>query len=66
MEPLEVPLNDLEVRNADPFSLEGKVAIVTGDTGVLGGPMARGLAQRGAKVGILGGGNRKLSEQHRR
>jgi NAD(P)-dependent dehydrogenase (short-subunit alcohol dehydrogenase family) len=54
LEPLEVPLNDLEVRNADPFSLEGKVAIVTGGTGVLGGAMARGLAQRGARVGILG------------
>lgn len=47
-------MNDLEARNADPFCLEGKVAIVTGGTGVLGGAMARGLAQRGAKVGILG------------
>jgi NAD(P)-dependent dehydrogenase (short-subunit alcohol dehydrogenase family) len=36
------------------FSLEGKVAIVTGATGVLGGAMARGLAQAGAKVGVLG------------
>lgn len=36
------------------FSLEGKTAIVTGGTGVLGGAMARGLAQAGAKVGILG------------
>jgi len=47
-------LNDLEVGNADLFSLEGKVAIVTGGTGVLGGAMALGLAQRGARVGILG------------
>jgi NADP-dependent 3-hydroxy acid dehydrogenase YdfG len=47
-------LNDLEVRSADPFSLAGKVAVVTGGTGVLGGAMASGLAQRGAKVGILG------------
>src|SRR5690242_21776574 len=37
-----------------PFSLEGKAAIVTGGTGVLGGAMARGLARAGAKVGILG------------
>lgn len=38
----------------DLFSLEGKVAIVTGGTGVLGGAMARGLAAAGASVGILG------------
>jgi NAD(P)-dependent dehydrogenase (short-subunit alcohol dehydrogenase family) len=36
------------------FSLEGRVAIVTGGTGVLGGAMARGLARAGARVGILG------------
>lgn len=36
------------------FSLEEKVAVVTGGTGVLGGAMARGLAQMGAKVAILG------------
>ncbi|MCL4835001.1 MAG: SDR family oxidoreductase [Caldilineaceae bacterium] len=36
------------------FSLEGKVAIVTGGTGVLGGAIAHGLAGAGAKVGILG------------
>lgn len=36
------------------FSLEGQTAIVTGGTGVLGGMMARGLAQAGAKVGVLG------------
>src|SRR6059058_1298799 len=36
------------------FSLEGKVAIVTGGTGVLGGALARGLASAGARVGILG------------
>jgi len=38
----------------DQFSLDGKVAVVTGGTGVLGGAMARGLAKAGAKVGILG------------
>jgi NAD(P)-dependent dehydrogenase (short-subunit alcohol dehydrogenase family) len=36
------------------FSLDGKTAIVTGGTGVLGGAMARGLARAGAKVAILG------------
>jgi NAD(P)-dependent dehydrogenase (short-subunit alcohol dehydrogenase family) len=36
------------------FALDGKVAIVTGGTGVLGGAMARGLAQAGARVVIVG------------
>lgn len=36
------------------YSLEGQVAVVTGGTGVLGGAMARGLAQAGARVAVLG------------
>lgn len=36
------------------FDLNGQVAIITGGNGVLGGAMAKGLAQAGAKVGILG------------
>lgn len=36
------------------FDLTGRVAVVTGGTGVLGGALARGLAAAGAKVGILG------------
>lgn len=36
------------------FCLTNKVAIVTGGTGVLGGAIARGLAEAGAKVAILG------------
>ncbi len=36
------------------FSLDGKVAVVAGGTGVLGGAIARGLADAGARVGILG------------
>jgi NAD(P)-dependent dehydrogenase (short-subunit alcohol dehydrogenase family) len=38
----------------DLFSLRGRVAVVTGATGVLGGEMARGLALAGVKVGIMG------------
>jgi NAD(P)-dependent dehydrogenase (short-subunit alcohol dehydrogenase family) len=48
------------------FSLQGKVAIVTGATGVLGGTMARGLARAGARVGVLGRREqraRKLAER---
>ena len=36
------------------FDLTGKVAVVTGGTGVLGGALARGLALAGANVGVLG------------
>lgn len=44
------------------FSLEGQTAVVTGGTGVLGGMMARGLAQAGAKVGVLGRRANKAQE----
>src|SRR5436190_3138522 len=36
------------------FGLHGRVAVVTGGTGVLGSTMARGLAGAGARVAILG------------
>ena len=36
------------------FSLDGRVAVVTGGSGVLGGGIARGLAGAGAKVAVLG------------
>jgi len=38
----------------DLFSLSGKVAVVTGATGVLGSEMARSLARSGARVAVLG------------
>jgi len=46
----------------DLFSLEGRVALVTGATGVLGGEMARGLARAGARVGVLGRREEKAEE----
>lgn len=36
------------------WSLENKVAVITGGNGVLGGAIAFGLASQGVKVGILG------------
>ena len=36
------------------FGLRGRVAVITGGTGVLGGAMARGLAAAGARVAIMG------------
>jgi NAD(P)-dependent dehydrogenase (short-subunit alcohol dehydrogenase family) len=38
----------------DLFNLSGETAVVIGGTGVLGGAMAEGLAQAGAKVALLG------------
>jgi NAD(P)-dependent dehydrogenase (short-subunit alcohol dehydrogenase family) len=37
----------------DLFSLEGRLAVVTGGAGQVGGEIARGLAARGAKVAIF-------------
>src|SRR5690606_9311859 len=36
------------------FDITGKVVVITGGTGVLGGAMAIGLAQAGAHVVVLG------------
>lgn len=38
----------------DRFDLSGQVAVVIGATGVLGGAMARGLAEAGARVAVVG------------
>ena len=36
------------------YDLSGEVAVVIGGTGVLGGAIAQGLAEAGAKVAVLG------------
>ena len=40
--------------DANPFSLSGKVAVVIGGYGVLGGGLADGLASQGARIAVLG------------
>ena len=40
--------------NTGPFDLSGKVAIVTGGNGGIGLGMARGLAQAGAAIAVVG------------
>jgi NAD(P)-dependent dehydrogenase (short-subunit alcohol dehydrogenase family) len=42
------------MNSSDLFSLEGKVAVITGGYGVLGGSIATGLASAGVRVAILG------------
>ena len=42
------------MKTAPLFDLTGEVAVVLGGTGGLGGAMAEGLAQAGAKVAVLG------------
>lgn len=45
------------------FDLTGEVAVVIGATGVLGGALAEGLAQAGAKVAVLGRNSERGSER---
>jgi len=42
------------VADANPFSVAGKIAVVSGGYGVLGGNLAGGLAAQGARVAVLG------------
>lgn len=45
------------------FSLDNKVAIVVGGSGVLGGEMAKTLARAGAKTAVFYSGNREGAEE---
>ena len=45
------------------FSLEGKVAVVVGGSGVLGGKMAEALASAGAKTAVFYSGNKEGADQ---
>lgn len=45
------------------FDLKNKVAVVTGGNGVLGGAIAKGFAQNGVKVGILGRSKETVNKQ---
>ena len=53
---------EMAMNSREQFSLDGKVAVITGGTGVLGGAMARGLAAAGARVAILGRREAKAHE----
>ncbi len=45
------------------FSLDGKVALVLGGSGVLGGEMATSLARAGARTAVFYSGNRDGAEE---
>jgi NAD(P)-dependent dehydrogenase (short-subunit alcohol dehydrogenase family) len=47
------------------FDLTGEVAVVVGGTGVLGGAIANGLAQAGAKIAVLGRSKERGQERVR-
>ena len=47
----------------DKFSLEGKVIVVTGGTGVLGKSFVQAIAEAGAKVVIIGRNEEKLANR---
>src|SRR5262245_40225612 len=51
MDPSKSPESSASMRL---FDLAGEVAAVIGGTGVLGGALAEGLAEAGAKVAVLG------------
>lgn len=44
------------------FDIEGKVVVVTGGSGVLGGAVCRGLGEAGARVAVMGRNERRVQE----
>src|SRR5213594_479431 len=48
------PAPQYALNSMNLFDLSDEVAVVIGATGVLGGAVAEGLAQAGAKVAVLG------------
>ena len=53
-------LNTLQMKNL--FTLEGKVIVVTGATGILGSSFINGIAEAGGTVGVLGR-NEKVAQE---
>ena len=53
------------MKNPGMFSLKGKVIIVTGGTGILGGEFVKAIASEGGKVVILGRNKIKCEERVR-
>ena len=51
---------------ADMFSLDGKIAVVIGGAGSIGGAVALGLAQQGAKVSIASRNLERLEESKKK
>jgi NAD(P)-dependent dehydrogenase (short-subunit alcohol dehydrogenase family) len=51
----------MDIKNS--FSLEGKVVVVTGGTGILGGGFVNAIAAAGGKVGILGRNEKVANER---
>jgi NAD(P)-dependent dehydrogenase (short-subunit alcohol dehydrogenase family) len=49
-----VACGTIGLKHMNLFDLSGEVAVVIGATGVLGGALAQGLAEAGAKVAVLG------------
>ena len=49
--------------SSDMFSLEGKVIVVTGATGILGGAFIEAIANAGAVVGVLGRNEKVANER---
>ena len=56
-------MQNIQNMKNDIFGIEGKTAIVTGATGVLGGSISESLVKAGVKVVIMGRNQEKLDEK---